>query len=199
MQATTVRREEMHGGKSGFPRGIHEGAGLLTLGQLMEAKSKGVPLFIEDSRFKFLKTLDFKVPEDHSSDDPALAFLNRKTGDGYKPTSSFEAGREVRIEFYELNGPTLEECLLFIERKNGLLVGTEGIFLSWIALGEELPEECWILSLDKEGVISKDGCGNPRTLSVFKSSMKTLRPELYNVRVDGPMSCKNCLMVFTYV
>lgn len=195
MQA--ARQEEIHGGKFGFPGGIHAGAGDLDTKRLH--KQKGVPLFIEDSRFKFLKTLHFKVPEDHSSDDPALTFLNKKMGNGYKPTTSFKTGREVKVTFYELvDGPTREECLFFIERKGGLFVGTEGLFLSWIALGKELPEECWLISLDGKETLTRDDCGNPRTLGVFKSSIETIKPELYNVRLDGPLSCKNCLMIFTY-
>lgn len=193
----TMRHEELRGDKPRFPGRIHEGAGSLNIKQLR--KKRGIPLFIEDSRFKFLDTLYFKVPEDHSSDDPALAFLNNKMGDGYKPTTSFNAGRGVKVDFYELvDGPTREECLFFIERKGGLFVGTEGLFLSWIALGKELPEECWLISLDGKETLARDDCGNPRTLGIFKSSIKTIKPELYNVRLDGSLSCKNCLMVFTY-
>lgn len=188
----------------GVPGGIHMGAGNLTNMQFTEAKRVGVPAVIrrcedEDQRFEHLKTLCFRVPEDYTPDDPTLAFLNKGMAAGYKPTVSLEPGRCTRVDLYELNGPTLEDCLDLIEEKDGLLVGPGGLLLCWIALGEKLPRSYWFLSLDKKEALGKDAASNYILPSIFKSpAPEMMKHDVHSIRVSGPLSIKNCLMVFTY-
>lgn len=212
MQTTTVRREGVHGGKSGTPGGIHAGAGSLTLEQLNSLKTAGVPAIVGRPEeeivpemgvpsFELISELHFTVPKEHEPKrDDIFKDANRQMGKRYFPTDRLKAGREVKLELYHPhNGPSLRDCLDFIERKGGLLTGPEGLLLSWFHLGEELPKERWLLCFDEVEKLPKDEYGNPMVLSIFKSSMQKINEMPHLIRVDGPISNKNCIMVFTYV
>ncbi len=207
MQTTAVRHEEIHGGKMGVPGGIHEGAGAISIEQLRGFKTRGVPAIVaipkknKVPRFEHLKTLYFRVPEDHNPrQDEVFKHLNKEMGEGYTPTVNLEPGRSVKLSLYRpcSSRPTLQDFLSFTEKQGGLLTGPEGLLLSWIEKRDELPTDLWLLSFDGEKNLPKDHDGNPRLLGIFKSSVSLTGTERYLVRLDGPLSNKNCLMVLTY-
>ena len=213
MQTTTDRRDGIHGRKKGAPGGIHEG-GIFTLDQLHELKTKGVPAVVaipeatpdvapekEEPSFELISELHFTVPKEHKPKrDDIFKWANKQMGKRYFPTDRLKAGREVKLSLYQPhNGPSLEDCLDLIESKGGLLAGPEGLLLSWFHCGEELPREQWLLCLDEKEKLPKDEYGNPRVISIFKSLMPTMGEWPHMIRVDGPISKKNCLIIFTYV
>ncbi len=205
----TTRHEEIHT-RGGVPGGIHEG-GIFTLDQLHDLKTKGVPAIMaipkeevalgkEEPCFELIKELFFTVPKEHRPQkDKIFKDANSQMGAKYAPTDRLRAGREVKLSLHHLcNEPTLQDCIEFIEKEGGLFTGPEGLLLSWFHCGEELPAEQWLLSIDMEGKLPKDAHGNPRILSIFKSSMPMMGEPPHLIRVDGPLSNKNCLMVLTY-
>lgn len=211
-----VMELEIHkyGRRTGMPGGVHTGAGPFTLEQMRELKTRGVPAVVEipesmpevtpkkeEPSFELIEEFDFTVPKEHNPQkDSIFKDANRQMGAKYRPTDRLKAGRGVKIELYHPhNGPTIQDCLDLIEEKGGLLAGPEGLLLSWFHLGEELPRERWLLSLDEVGKLPKDEYGNQRVLSIFKSVMPTMGEWPHLIRVDGPISNKNCLMIFTYV
>lgn len=182
-------------GKRGVPCGIHP----------IETKRVGVPAIVERrSETKIaphhISWFFLRVPKDFDQD----ISVRHLVPDGYEPTERLKLGRVIRVDWYQTDGHTLEECLSFIKDKGGLLAGPQALFLLWQKKGNKFPQKLWALSLDREEGLLKmpiegpylPGRSNLCIPAIFKSP--TLGNEIRLIVTNGVLSNKNCFAVITY-
>lgn len=179
--------------------------GSVTNEQLMGTKRAGVPTIVErrsetKSAPHHISGFFFRVPKDFDQD----ISVKHLVPDGYEPTERLKLGRVIRVDWYQTDDHTLQECLSFIADKGGLLVGPQALFLLWQKKGKKFPKKLWALSLDKEEGLLKmpiegpylPGRFNLCIPAIFKSP--TLGNEIHLIVTNGVLSNKNCFAVITY-
>lgn len=168
-----------------------------TLGVPVEKKSAGVPITVERQNATknaplHISGFFFRVPKDFDQD----ISVRHLVPDGYEPTERLKLGRVIRVDWYQTDEHTLQECLSFIKDKGGLLVGPQALFLLWQKKRNKFPKNLWAMSLDREERLLRSLSDNPCLPGIFTGL--TFGKEIYLVETHGALSNKNCFAVITY-
>lgn len=135
-----------------------------------------------DKKFGFaVNKFEFTVPTDYNSDTQIDTFVEKVKGlrttyfcnndltskNFPKVTNKLEPGKTYKVEIIPiLRIVTSNECMKFLEKKNSLLVGGQGLTLVFDLKKEEFRKGKWTVSFDKKENLWKDSGGNHRVPGV---------------------------------
>ena len=165
---------------------------------------------LSDPRFgPALKEFEFTVPTDYHHDTQIDTFAaktkllpttyyfnNNLTSSNFaKATNKLEPGKTYRVKIFPiLSRVSSEDCMTFLEKQNGILVGGQGITLLQDNKPDEFPVGKYTVSLDKKEALWKDSDGDLRVPFVYRGSDGG-----WGFRLDGFESGWNgyvCLVCF---
>ncbi len=119
---------------------------------------------------------EFTVPADYTNDTQIDTFAKKVKGlkttyyndeltskNFPKVTNKLEPGKTYKAEIIPILTRVIsDECMNFLEKKNSLLVGGQGLTLVHDLKKEEFPKGKWTVSFDKKENLWKDSDSNHR-------------------------------------
>lgn len=185
---------------------------IIKAGGKMQEKIKPIlqKLAIVDQRFgPAINEFEFTVPSDYKHDSQLDTFVKKTkklkntndfndalTSENFaKATNELESGKTYKVKIFPILAKvTSEDCINFLEKKNTILVGAQGITLLQEKKSDVFPKGKWTVSFDEKDALWEDPSGSLRVPHVYAYLDGDFYFNLGYFELDWSVGC--CLLAF---